>query len=857
MGMVPDTRINLGFIYAGAHSCAAMDGDIAIQVTCKYPQHKGYRLARRRFVYYWEKDFIDDKWVRHGLAMTDDDGFLFDLKTFFKDTLQKKNSMTGTAHIVDWKIKKFDYNSRKWTSQPWNFFGSTEDVIAFQKWLGTPQLSSLTRENSEEKEYFINSQSFVHLDNNNQPIFKYHFLVPDKYLIKFKPGCDRFFMFCPPDIVNPELLRKQGGSGKPSFSVAGTGSNTDIDFEFLPEPKSEWFKHVYHVKPGDTLSDIAAKYGDTENRFLRVNASVTNPNRIKPGIALNVPRPMTDHDLYSREEFGTFASAGYVHGDVAHEEVLRTDRFPKMQENGRYLHSARILLSTNLEEHLSNLAFHTALLDLQYQQIVESSVPFMEAAGLVRQIGDTLELMHKYPGYKSRVPCPAPGMMPGDYNTSGGGLSTLRVMGGSDNYDSVYYEGKVDVSEGKKQDVLEIAERYQQYAEELSDAVWNSNNPVFKALSEDIYREIDNIEMIVTDREFYRRLEEWAGYELYAKDKPEYPFFLKVSVNALGSGTGSKLEAAPIIYRVIQDAFSLCLSLDFEQKPGKGEKEDTVADAFYKKAVAPFEDDLEMEFIKLDSVQKAKGEKSIGEKALETAKESGVELFDSGTGSDIVSNQYRLNVQHSKEEATVLQIVFMDLICKDILKGAPSYLQAVLMASTRCRSAAILAAVYSVNAVQASFAHLKVAVGKMVYMGSDSKAIALELEEGIREFSRSKKATLQKVYAKQQIARSRSAGFGKAPKPLSHMSTMTGAAFTIYDIAVFSMKYADEKTEVDIKDWIGLTKTLHGGGLLLTKFSFKWTNRFDKIFYSVTKKATKFLSKTAVVFICMMPYHSV
>ena len=202
-------------------------------------------------------------------------------------------------------------------------------------------------------------------------------------------------MFCPPDIVNPELLRKQGGSGKPSFSVAGTGSNTDIDFEFLPEPKSEWFKHVYHVKPGDTLSDIAAKYGDTENRFLRVNASVTNPNRIKPGIALNVPRPMTDHDLYSREEFGTFASAGYVHGDVAHEEVLRTDRFPKMQENGRYLHSARILLSTNLEEHLSNLAFHTALLDLQYQQIVESSVPFMEAAGLVRQIGDTLEMMHK------------------------------------------------------------------------------------------------------------------------------------------------------------------------------------------------------------------------------------------------------------------------------------------------------------------------------------------------------------------------------------------------------------------------------------------------------------------------------
>ena len=88
----------------------------------------------------------------------------------------------------------------------------------------------------------------------------------------------------------------------------------------------------------------------------------------------------------------------------------------------------------------------------------------------------------------------------------------------------MYYEGKVDVSEGKKQDVLEIAERYQQYAEELSDAVWNSNNPVFKALSEDIYREIDNIEMIVTDREFYRRLEEWAGYELYAKDKPEYPF---------------------------------------------------------------------------------------------------------------------------------------------------------------------------------------------------------------------------------------------------------------------------------------------------------------------------------------------
>ena len=104
------------------------------------------------------------------------------------------------------------------------------------------------------------------------------------------------------------------------------------------------------------------------------------------------------------------------------------------------------------------------------------------------------------------------------------------------------------------------------------------------------------------------------------------------------------------------------------------------------------------------------------------------------------------------------------------------------------------------------------------------------------------------MYAKQQIARSRSASFGKAPKPLSHMSTMTGAAFTIYDIAAFSIKYADEKTEVDIKDWIGLTKTLHGGGLLLTKFSFKWAVRFRAV-RNIGNQATKILSRTAVVFI--------
>ena len=157
MAGVPKVGEEIGYTYAGAHAYYALDGDIVFQIAAKYPQHKEPRLARRRFVYYWETDFKKNAWVRHGLAMTDDDGFLFDLKAFFNDHVDNRDLPDNLSPITDWKIKKFDHEKRAWVEKKWDFFGGVEDTIAFQKWLGFPHLCSDTRENTEDAKYFKNT----------------------------------------------------------------------------------------------------------------------------------------------------------------------------------------------------------------------------------------------------------------------------------------------------------------------------------------------------------------------------------------------------------------------------------------------------------------------------------------------------------------------------------------------------------------------------------------------------------------------------------------------------------------------------------------------------------------------------
>ncbi|MBD3356364.1 MAG: hypothetical protein GF363_04355, partial [Chitinivibrionales bacterium] len=767
MTTIPVISETIGYSFTGAQKKAAFDGDLVFQIAAKYPQHKERRLARRRFVYFWEKDFNGKKWVRHGLCMTDDDGFLFDLKKFYSDHAANKDARTDTDPIAEWKIKKFDHKQHKWIERTWDFFGGIEDTIAFQKWIGMPYLCATTRENTEDAEYFENSVRFMHLDKHAQPVFKYHFTVPEEYLIRFRPGRERLFMFCPPDVISLSWFKQKHTVSKGGVSVAAAGgSNYDIDFEFIPEPRSSWLTHLYHPLENETMRTICKKYDETEKRFYTLNKKDLggNSHLVKAGTPLKVPGGPGNNP------FVTAVDDSYEFDPVDWSETIRKTNSLKTQEGGRKLHAVRMILTTNLEEHLSNLAFHTCLLDMEYQQVVESSKPFMEASAKVRQMGDLLELMYTYPGYKKRVPCPGPGMYSSDFSTGGGGLDNLRVSAG---YNSVYYDNPVEASQLQKDDIYGTFQKYHQYADELSEAIWNDNNPVFAAEKDDIYREVEIVEAIVTSPAFYRRLDEWVGYELYGKENGDYPYFLRLSSNAIGTGPKLNQHYAPVVYRVIQDAFCLMLSMDIAQKPGKGKKDDTIAEGFYKRAVSPFESQLEIVYMQLDSMH------NLSDAIIKKA--TGEGLLPAGVGLADLKEKYLLTPETAKTEATVLQIVFMDVVCKEVLKGADSYFQTVLTAAARTRSSAVLGAIDLNRAPQAAFAHVKVGAVALLYKGVDPKNIAARLEEGVAEYARAREATVKRVRAKKQLARTYQKDFAKPPQAISHIAAAVGAAFTLYD----------------------------------------------------------------------------
>lgn len=152
---------------------------------------------------------------------------------------------------------------------------------------------------------------------------------------------------------------------------------------------------------------------------------------------------------------------------------------------------------------------------------------------------------------------------------------------------------------------------------------------------------------------------------------------------------------------------------------------------------------------------------------------------------------------------------------KEVLKGADSYLQTILKMATRTRSTAILGAIDSHRAVQAAFAHIRVYAGRLFHSGVQPDTIARELEEGVREYASKRAATLKKAYAAHRMKASFSDDFGKASKPISHMATAVGAAFTLYDIGSFVKTVVDKDKDVSLKEIESLTKALHGGGLTL------------------------------------------
>ncbi len=93
------------------------DSTTFVRIFNRLPGKQKPQIAKRRFVYCWQWDSDNSKWVDYGLQATDDDGYLFDLKTFIDDFLTEEfvrnqmlftyghNDKTGYYEIQDRDIK--------------------------------------------------------------------------------------------------------------------------------------------------------------------------------------------------------------------------------------------------------------------------------------------------------------------------------------------------------------------------------------------------------------------------------------------------------------------------------------------------------------------------------------------------------------------------------------------------------------------------------------------------------------------------------------------------------------------------------------------------------------------------------
>jgi LysM repeat protein len=87
----------------------------------------------------------------------------------------------------------------------------------------------------------------------------------------------------------PESLAPAPGAAPGTAAGASAATGNPADPGFVGPPAPGQAATAYTVKPGDTLSEIAAKSGTTVDALMQANPALTNANQIQAGQALNVP----------------------------------------------------------------------------------------------------------------------------------------------------------------------------------------------------------------------------------------------------------------------------------------------------------------------------------------------------------------------------------------------------------------------------------------------------------------------------------------------------------------------------------------------------------------------------------------
>lgn len=858
-----DKKFNIAKVVEGDNKENAINVDSKIPLRVNVlKEDETLSFAQRRFVYCWERPDEEGEWIARGLLMTDDEGFLFDFQRFVNDFMAK-----GDDSPLKWKINKYNRKNKKWEDADWNFFGGTEDLIAFQKWVGSPHFFLNIEQQNDQKDMFKNSVLFVKNTLQNGSIYQFSFYANDKYICRFKARSEYFFMFCPPDIIDPQhFFEKKAHNPGPNgfefwsltYSDEDEWRSSKLWEERVQTGKLclEWLERTYIVREDDTLSAIGKKLNIPWQKLYEINKDVIGPDsgKINPGMKLeifdkdSVPLPVTT--------FGAFFGKNCNRKISDYKNFsMKITKLPANHPSSYQGNYAIINLPVTLEEHLSILSYHTVLLDLHFQQIIESTKPFMEASGKLAEINDLLELMKLYPGYKNfdfdRTVWLPPSVDNGIAIASTVPFGTWRKI----SYKFPYKDKIIpDANDQKK--LKENLEKLRKIEKDIAETALSDKNPVFKCEKKDVIEEAEIINDILQGSflfDLLERLNEWLAYTAYTKDSETYPYRMRFDSNELSSIGSSfcQFATAPVLFRVIQDTHCTMLALDSFSFPKS--KDESIAENFYRELVEPFDEELAQLYDIHDS------KNGLTKKFLKAAEKQDLIPKGEYKVKDISRPDYGQKKIIKGSQKTVLQVVFHDTLFGKILPniwnnqtGLDSYITAIIKIATRYRSASILIKC-KVDKIWFAYYQIKIIAGRLIRSKTSIQQISNELEAGVVLFAKRKnnivrisKEKLRLMAFKRwekQDGKKASAAQGKINKFVSAV----GIYFTIREIVLFSGKAADKKHKLTPDDWVDLIRSLHGGGLAITGLIN--VSKFSKISsLKIIGTAVKTLKLGTVVF---------
>ncbi len=788
---------------------------VNIQIVCQMYSGALPAIAKRRFVYCWEKK--NGQWKNIGLTITDDFGIICDLGKIIDDleNAVKRKSNTEFIPLSKLQVNAFDRDKKEWKKRPWTFFGETEDVVTFQKWLGEYIFSS-EKYIKEQFQHFNCGRYIQNTFAYDDFVFGQQFYSLKEYRLLFNPASEYVFTFCPPDIVNawqPSSVPQT--SGGPSFTILQYGTlmqqaNAKPDLKFWKQPHECW-TGKYTTKKDDTLSGIAQRFGVKDwNDIYRANKEKigSNPNKLSVNTELIIPQ--TKDALY----FGsTFSAENIISSNATGKATLTTDIAPADLLDPFF----SLTLPVNLEEYLSLLSYFTLLFDMEYAEVIRSMEEYGKTGYKLQQISFFLNLMKRFPGFDS------------------GDFSDTEVKYYLDTRDDL----KVPESDVKSLDLL--ISKCETLADEIGKAACSDSNAAYKKEKEELKNVYFLLKSLYEEPLFKKRVEQWKLWNehIYAFNKADrqlalLPFTLRAIL--------LHNESHPIIYPCIVKA--TCTVLLY----GKLNKDDQSINDFYLKNVRPLERDLELTFAKNDIADN----KKLAKKLVELGKDT----FKDFVSEDDWYKKLTLTQFDKYSEPSVLNYIFSDILLKNILPsiwntqvGPASYLDAIMNIATVYRYNFAITHLLAGNKISLAVSFLKIKLGQLRYAANSTDEIADALEEAFKVAFKEKQLSknVDTFQRKQADIKNKFSeideGVGTLGKTKILVSRVTSAlqvVLSLYDLIEFVDKYDGgiSDKEAFSRDFYQLYKSMHSGVTASTGFNLnvvKGNPKLERIFNSGAK----------------------